>query len=52
MQGVDAALVDGPPGGDERLRRDLAAEDAKAGLVEVLAAEDVHLDGLEIEQPD
>ena len=52
VQGVDATRVHGPAGGDERLRRHLAAEDALAGLVEVLAAEDVHLDGLEIEQFD
>ena len=52
MQGVDPTGVDGPAGGDERLRGHLASEDPLAGLVEVLAAEDVHLDGLEVEQLD
>ena len=42
----------GPPGGHERLSGHLSAEDALAGLVEVLAAEDVHFDRLEVEQFD
>ena len=39
-------------GGDERLARDLAAEDALAVLVGADAAEDVDLDRLEVEQLD
>ncbi len=52
VQGMDAAQLDRPPGGHEGLGGDLAAEDAKSRLVEVLAPEDVHLDRLEVQQFD
>ena len=52
MQGVDAARLNRPPGGNERLRGHLTAEDAKPLLVKVLSAEDIHLDRLEIEEFD
>src|SRR5579862_6998754 len=52
VEGMDSAALDRPPGGDERLRGDLAAEDAPPNLVEAHAAEDVHFDLLEIEQLD
>ena len=43
-------FLHGAPGGDERLAGDLAAEDPLALLVGALAAEDVDLDPLEVEQ--
>ena len=52
MQGMDAAGVHGATGGDESLRRDLAAEHALTGLVEIPAAEDVDFYGLEVENVD
>ena len=45
-------VVDGPGRGDERLAGDLPAEHPLALLVRRGAAEDVHLDRLEIEQGD
>ncbi len=44
--------VDGAPGGDQRLRRDLAAEDALLVLVRARAPEQVHLERLELEELD
>jgi len=52
MEGMDPAGVNSATGGDERLSGHLASEDPQAGRVEVLAAEDVHLDGLEVKQLD
>ena len=42
----------GATGGDESLGRDLAAEHALTGLVEIPAAEDVDFYGLEVENVD
>ena len=51
VQGVHPPVgVDGAAGGDERLPRHLPAEDPLALLVRAVAAEDVHLDGLEVQQ--
>ncbi|GHD45881.1 hypothetical protein GCM10010335_51940 [Streptomyces galbus] len=51
MQGVGVPVPgDRPPGGDQRLRRDLPAEDAGHDGGAGLAAEDVLLDLLEVEQ--
>jgi len=50
VERVDESLLDGAPGRNERLRRDLAAEDAQSGPFEVPTSEDVHLDGLEVEE--
>ncbi len=47
-----AVVVDGAPGGDERLPRDLAAEDPGGALRRADAAEQVALEPLEVEQPD
>ena len=47
---MDAPALDGPAGGHEGLRGDLAAEHPLAVLVGTDASEDVHLDGLEIEE--
>jgi hypothetical protein len=52
VQRVGAASLDRPAGGDERLARDLAAEDALAALVGAPAAEQVHLELLEVEDVD
>ena len=52
VQAVADAVLDGPIRGDERLRDDLAAEDALHAIVGRLAAEKVHLDALQIEQRD
>ena len=49
MQRVDRAAVDGPSGRDERLAGDLTAEDPLAVLLRAPAAEDVHLELLEVE---
>ena len=49
MQRVDDALLDGAPRGDERLARDLAAEDAETHVLRASAAEEVHLELLEVE---
>jgi hypothetical protein len=49
---MDAAVVDGAAGGHEGLSGDLAAEDALALLVGLGPAEDVDLNGLEVEQVD
>ncbi|BFO21735.1 hypothetical protein SHKM778_81230 [Streptomyces sp. KM77-8] len=51
VQGVGGPVLgDGPPGGDQRLRRDLPAEDAGDDGAAGVAAEDVLLDLLEVEQ--
>ncbi|CAM5336582.1 hypothetical protein SHIRM173S_12016 [Streptomyces hirsutus] len=51
VQGVGGPVRgDGPPGGDQRLRGDLPAEDAGDDGEAGLAAEDVLLDLLEVEQ--
>ena len=41
--------LDGSARGDERLRGDLAAEEPRTALAFVLAAEDVEVDGFEVE---
>ncbi len=46
------AVLDGATGGDQGLGGDLATEDALSLLVGLGAAEDVHLDLLEVEQAD
>ncbi len=51
VQGVgEPVLGDRPPGGDQRLGRDLSAEDARDDGGPGLAAEDVLLDLLQVEQ--
>jgi len=50
VQRVDPAFVDRAPGRHERLRGDLAPEDALALLVGLDPAEDVDLDGLEVQE--
>jgi hypothetical protein len=52
MEGVAYAGLDRAVGGDERLRDDLSAEDASHPIVGRLAAEEVDLDTLQIEQRD
>ena len=52
VQRVHPAVLDGAPGRHEGLPGHLAAEDALALLVGLGAAEDVDLDGLEVEQVD
>src|SRR5256885_1208573 len=53
VQGVDGAVVrHGADGGDERLPRHLAAEDAGGALRRADAAEEVDLQLLQVEQPD
>ena len=49
---MDPAVLDGAPGRHERLRGDLAAEDALALLVRLHTPEDVDLNGLEVKQID
>jgi hypothetical protein len=44
--------VHGPPGRDECLRRDLAAEDARRPLRRAQPAEQVHLEPLDVQQRD
>ncbi len=52
MERVHPAALDGAPRRHEGLRRHLAPEDPLAVLVGAHAAEDVHLDGLDVEQLD
>ena len=52
MQRVDPAVLDGAAGGHQGLGGHLAPEDPLALLVGLDAPEDVHLDGLEVEQVD
>src|SRR5690606_41308780 len=47
----DAILLDRASRGDERLGEDLPPEDAARADVSVAAAIDVHLDGLQIQEP-
>jgi hypothetical protein len=49
---VDPAVLDRAPGRHEGLPRHLATEDALAFFVGLDAAEDIHLDGFEIQQVD
>ena len=50
VQRVHGAALDGAAGGRERLPEHLAAEDLRAADVAALAAEQVHLEPLEVEQ--
>jgi hypothetical protein len=52
VQGMNAAPLDGASRRHESLRRHLAAEDALTVLVGAYTPEDVHLDGLDVEQLD
>jgi hypothetical protein len=52
MEGMDATRVNRPTRRDQRLCGHLASEDTQTSLVEILAAEDVHLDGFEVKQFD
>ena len=52
MQGVDPPSLDGAPRRHQGLRRHLAAEGALAVALGVLAAKDVHLDRLEVQEID
>ena len=52
MQRMYEATLDRAAGGDQRLSRDLPAEHALALFLRALAAKNVHLDLLEIEDGD
>ena len=52
MQRVDVAAVHGAARGDQRLPGHLAAEDPLAVLLRAPAAEDVHLELLQVEERD
>ena len=51
MQGMHVATIDGGARRHERLPEHLAAEHLRAADVAALAAEQVELDALELEQP-